>query len=58
MVLATLIGIVIVALSIFYIYFKFVIYGFWRKRGVFYIKPIVPIGNIIDLVARKKQIGK
>jgi len=57
MVLAELIWAFIIALSILYIYFKFVIYNFWRKRGVFYVEPVVPIGNIIAVASGKKQIG-
>ncbi|XP_039312728.1 probable cytochrome P450 6a14 isoform X2 [Solenopsis invicta] len=55
--LAELIGIFIVILSIVYIYYKYVIFNFWRKRGVFYIEPVVPIGNIAPLVIGKSQIG-
>lgn len=58
MVLGELIGAFIVALSILYIYFKFAIYNFWHKRGVFYIKPVVPIGNLTALLTGKVQVGK
>ncbi|XP_071629153.1 probable cytochrome P450 6a14 [Temnothorax longispinosus] len=57
MVFAELIGAFIAALSILYIYYKFVIFDFWRKRGVFYIKPAVLTGNITALLTGKKQIG-
>ncbi|XP_071643649.1 probable cytochrome P450 6a14 isoform X1 [Temnothorax longispinosus] len=57
MVLVELIGALIGALSIVYIYYKFVIFNFWRKRGVFYVEPVVPTGNITALVIGKKQIG-
>ncbi|XP_011875041.1 PREDICTED: probable cytochrome P450 6a14 [Vollenhovia emeryi] len=57
MVLAELIGALIVALSILYIYYKFVIFNFWRKREVFYVEPVVPTGNITALVTGTKQIG-
>jgi cytochrome P450 family 6 len=57
MVLVELIGAAIVALSILYIYFKYVIFNFWRKKGVFYIEPTVPVGNVLPLVTGKKQIG-
>ena len=58
MVLAELIGAFIVILSIVYIYYKYVIFNFWRKRGVFYIEPVVPIGNVTPLVTGKAQVGK
>ncbi|XP_071648319.1 probable cytochrome P450 6d4 isoform X2 [Temnothorax longispinosus] len=57
MVLAELVGVFIIALSIVYIYYKFVIFNFWRKRSVFYIEPVVPTGNITALITGKKQIG-
>jgi len=57
MVLGELIGVFIVALSILYIYFKFVIFNFWHKRGVFYVKPVVPIGNLTAILTGKVQVG-
>ncbi|XP_012527388.1 cytochrome P450 6k1 isoform X2 [Monomorium pharaonis] len=57
MVLAELIGTFIVILTIVYIYYKYVIFNFWRKRGVFYIEPVVPIGNITPLITGKAQVG-
>ncbi|KYN10953.1 putative cytochrome P450 6a20, partial [Trachymyrmex cornetzi] len=58
MVLAELIGVSIFALSILYIYYKFVIFNFWHKRGVFYVKPVVPTGNLTDLVTGKMSAGQ
>ncbi|XP_011706828.1 PREDICTED: cytochrome P450 6k1-like [Wasmannia auropunctata] len=57
MVFAELIGAFIVALSILYIYYKFVIFNFWRKRGVFYVEPVVPTGNVTAVVTGKVQTG-
>ncbi|XP_039312723.1 cytochrome P450 6k1-like [Solenopsis invicta] len=57
MVLVELIGAFIVVLSIVYIYYKYVIFNFWRKRGVFYIEPVVPTGNVTPLVTGKTQVG-
>ncbi|XP_039312732.1 cytochrome P450 6j1-like [Solenopsis invicta] len=57
MILEELIGAFIIILSIVYIYYKYVIFNFWHKKGVFYIKPIVPIGNILPLVTGKTQVG-
>ncbi|KYQ48201.1 putative cytochrome P450 6a20, partial [Trachymyrmex zeteki] len=58
MVLVELIGVFIFALSSLYIYYKFVIFNFWHKRGVFYVKPSVPVGNLTALVTGKVQIGE
>ncbi|XP_011875040.1 PREDICTED: probable cytochrome P450 6a14 isoform X3 [Vollenhovia emeryi] len=57
MVLVELIGASVVALSIVYLYYKFVIFNFWRKRGVFYLEPVVPTGNITNLILGKVQVG-
>ncbi|KAL0101742.1 hypothetical protein PUN28_019105 [Cardiocondyla obscurior] len=57
MVLAELIGAAIVVSSILYIYFKFAIFNFWSDKGVFYLEPVVPIGNIFNLLIGRKQIG-
>ncbi|XP_011702929.1 PREDICTED: cytochrome P450 6d3-like [Wasmannia auropunctata] len=57
MALAELVGAFVIALSILYIYYKFVIFNFWHKRGVFYVKPVVPTGNVTKLVTGKLQTG-
>ncbi|KAL6448742.1 hypothetical protein ACFW04_000513 [Cataglyphis niger] len=53
-----LIGIFIVVLIIVYTYYKYVLFNFWRKRGVFYVEPTVPTGNIGALVTKKVSIGE
>lgn len=58
MVFAELTGAFIVILSILYIYYKFVIFSFWRTRGAFYVEPVVPTGNITALITGKKQVGE
>lgn len=56
--LTELIGVFIIVLSIVYIYYKYVIFNFWRKKGVFYVEPIVPAGNLTALVTGKLSIGE
>ncbi|XP_019885509.2 cytochrome P450 6k1 [Camponotus floridanus] len=58
MLIAELIGIFIVVLIIVYTYYKYVLFNYWRKRGIFYIEPVVPTGNIGDIVTKKKTIGE
>jgi hypothetical protein len=41
-----------------YIYYKYVAFNFWHKLGVFFPEPVVPIGNITPIVARKVPIGE
>ncbi|XP_076173237.1 putative cytochrome P450 6a20 [Ptiloglossa arizonensis] len=41
-----------------YIYYKFYVFNFWRKRGVFYIKPSFPTGNILPLVTGRTSQAK
>ncbi|XP_011165642.3 probable cytochrome P450 6a14 [Solenopsis invicta] len=57
MVFAELIAFSITVLNIIYFYFKYIIFNFWRKRGVFYVEPIVPIGNFTPIVTGRKQYG-
>lgn len=53
-----LIGVLIIALSVVYIYYKYVLFNFWRKKGIFYVEPIVPTGNLTDFVTGKLSVGK
>jgi len=56
--LVALIGIFVLFFSAFYIYYKYVLFKFWRKRGVPYIEPIVPTGNATAFVMGKQSAGK
>ncbi|XP_011164433.3 probable cytochrome P450 6a14 isoform X2 [Solenopsis invicta] len=53
MVFAELIAIFIGVLSFAYIYYKYVVFNFWHKKGVFYVEPVVPTGNITG----KEHVG-
>ncbi|XP_025997129.2 probable cytochrome P450 6a14 [Solenopsis invicta] len=57
MVFIVLIGIFIGVLTCVYIYFKYVVFNFWRNLGVFFPEPVVPIGNVAAIVARKVPVG-
>ncbi|CAD1469270.1 unnamed protein product, partial [Heterotrigona itama] len=37
----------------FYIYYKFYISKFWQKRGIFYLEPTFPTGNIMPFITGK-----
>lgn len=58
MVLIELIGVLTIALSVVYIYYKYVLFNFWRKKGIFYVEPVVPAGNLTDFVTGKMSVGK
>lgn len=58
MLIGVTIGISVIALTIVYIYYKYVLFNFWRKLGVFYIEPVVPTGNVTDYVIGKIAVGK
>ncbi|XP_020281147.1 probable cytochrome P450 6a14 [Pseudomyrmex gracilis] len=58
MLIIGLITALVVALCSVYIYYKFVVFNFWRKKGVFYIEPVVPTGNMTSLVTRKISMGE
>lgn len=53
-----LLGVVFFILSGFYIYFKFVLYTYWRKQGIPYVEPVIPVGNFQKLVRKKCHIGE
>ncbi|XP_020281102.1 probable cytochrome P450 6a14 [Pseudomyrmex gracilis] len=58
MLLIGLITAIVVALCSVYIYYKFVVFTFWRKKGVFYIDPVVPAGNVTSLIIGKISVGE
>ncbi|XP_050458786.1 probable cytochrome P450 6a14 [Cataglyphis hispanica] len=58
MLLAELIGIFIITLSVVYIYYKYVLLNYWRKKGVFYVEPTVPAGNLTAYVTGKLSVGE
>lgn len=58
MLIVATIGVSIVALVLGYIYYKYVIFNFWRKKGVFCVEPVVPTGNVTDFVTGKISGGK
>jgi hypothetical protein len=47
-------SIVIILFTSVWYYFKSK-YSFWEKRGVIFIAPIIPFGNIKDLVLLRKS---
>ncbi|XP_032662740.1 probable cytochrome P450 6a20 isoform X2 [Odontomachus brunneus] len=53
MIIGITIGLFIAILTLMYVYCKYVLFNFWRKNGVFYVEPVVPTGNISDLVTGK-----
>lgn len=55
---AELIGVFIVAVSVVYIYYKYVLFNFWRKKHVYYIEPTIPVGNLGPLITNKMSIGE
>lgn len=58
MLLIELIGVLIIALTVVYIYYKYVLFNFWRKKGIFYVEPVVPAGNLTEFVTGKLSVGK
>ncbi|KAL6261403.1 hypothetical protein P5V15_006497 [Pogonomyrmex californicus] len=58
MLLTELIGVFIIILSIVYIYYKYVLFNFWRKKGVFYVEPTVPAGNLTAYMTGKLSVGE
>lgn len=51
------IAILAVLITTVYLYFKYT-YTYWSRRGVPFVKPIVPFGNIKDNILLKKSNGE
>lgn len=49
--------IAILLLTLIFIYFKYVLYTYWEKLGVPYLKPTIPLGNLASLTFRKTSFG-
>lgn len=41
-----------------YFYYKLYLFKFWHKRGIFYVKPSFPTGNIMPIITGKMSLGK
>ncbi|XP_067213413.1 probable cytochrome P450 6a14 [Linepithema humile] len=48
----------VIVISAVYIYYKYVLFNYWRKKGVFYVEPVVPAGNLTAFVTGKKSLGE
>lgn len=40
-----------------YMYFKKILYSYWEKRGISYLEPTVPLGNLTQHFMGKISIG-
>lgn len=44
---------------VFYLYFKVVVYSYWKRHGVPHAKPLIPLGNLSkDFFMKKITFGK
>lgn len=41
-----------------YFYYKLYLFKFWHKKGIFYVKPSFPTGNITPIITGKMSLGK
>lgn len=41
-----------------YFYYKLYLFKFWHKKGIFYVKPSFPTGNIMPIINGKLSLGK
>ncbi|XP_070528191.1 probable cytochrome P450 6a23 isoform X3 [Cardiocondyla obscurior] len=59
MIYTLLLAVLIALLSIVYIYYKYVVFNIWRKKGVLCIEnPVVPLGTLpIPIVTGKQHFG-
>ncbi|NP_001166003.1 cytochrome P450 6CK10 [Nasonia vitripennis] len=56
-ILHTKLFLVTALITVIYMYFKFVIYGYWKRRGIPHAPPIIPVGNAFPLISGKVSIG-
>ncbi|KAK2589109.1 hypothetical protein KPH14_001935 [Odynerus spinipes] len=57
-ILSELFGALFLVVSCAYLYYKLIVFNFWRKKGVPYEEPSFPIGNINETVFDRKSIGE
>ena len=51
-------GAVILVITGLYIYYKFHVYNFWRKRNVSYLEPTFLTGNLMPLITGKSALAE
>ena len=56
--ISEILGAVILVITGLYIYYKFYVYNFWRKRNISYMEPTFLIGNIMPLITGKVAFAK
>ncbi|KAG7206085.1 hypothetical protein KM043_003479 [Ampulex compressa] len=56
--LANALSVFAVLLAGFYFYYKFVIFGFWRRLNVFYEEPSVPLGHALPIMSGKISVAE
>lgn len=57
-ILLKLFGVLFFMIIGLYLYFKLIVFNFWRRKGVLYEKPTFPTGNIATAIFNKKSIRK
>jgi hypothetical protein len=50
-------SIIIILISSVWYYFR-TEYNFWKRKGVKFIPPVIPFGNIKDMILLRKAIGE
>ncbi|XP_033219776.1 probable cytochrome P450 6d4 isoform X2 [Belonocnema kinseyi] len=56
-ILPKILGLLIVFLSIAYLYFKFILYSYWKRKNVPFEEPCVPFGSIGKIIQGKDNLG-
>ncbi|KAL2713806.1 cytochrome P450 6a2-like [Vespula squamosa] len=55
-ILLKLFGVLFLIIIGLYLYFKLIVFNFWRRKGVLYEEPTFPTGNITAAIFNKKSI--
>lgn len=57
-ILYTLAALIIIAIALGIVYFKYVAFTYWKKRGIPYQTPSIPLGNIGNSLIGKQSLGE
>ncbi|KAI4493134.1 hypothetical protein M0802_009684 [Mischocyttarus mexicanus] len=55
--LSELLGVIFIVIIGIYLYFKLIVFNYWKKRGIPYEEPTFPAGNLTELILEKKTVG-
>ena len=55
--LTELLGTALIILAGIYMYLRHFVYNYWQKKGVVYLEPTMPTGNLGKVIRSQTSIG-